>query len=1027
MRFAIRLLFGVFSCAISAWPEEKLQYNRDIRPILSDNCFKCHGPDAKARKAKLRLDVREEALAARENGPAIVAGDHLKSAAWKHITAADPDELMPPPSSGKSLTQKQIELLARWMDEGAQYEPHWAYITPKRPAIPRVRNAQWPRTPIDNFILAALEERGIAPSPEADQRALLRRLSLDLTGLPPTPEETAAFLRDRSPRAFERAVDRLLASPHYGERMAVGWLDVARYADTVGYHGDQNQRIFPYRDYVIEAFNKNKPFDQFTIEQLAGDLLPNPTPEQIVATGFNRLNMMTREGGAQPAEYFAKYQADRVRTVAMTWLGSTMGCAECHDHKYDPFTMRDFYSLSAFFADIKQWGVYQDYAYTPNPDLRGWSNDHPFPPELEVESPYLQRRVAKLQSKISDLISTAAKQVAADHQRRTAFEKWRAQTLAFLKENPDGWLTPAPLVPEEDPPYRVAADGSIVLNAKARADTRLTLPLSQGSFAAIRVELLPKAELNGSSLRGRQSTMINLTATLKRSDGKDRKLSFYHADADHKQDRWASTEPILGIVSGWQTDPDKHQMPQTGIWLLTAPLETVAGESLQINLRAEGLGCVRVSLSPLATAQPDSPEPPTALRAALEKNPARLSVAERELLHKHYLLGTAWEDGLFGEYKSLYKQLLELRGGRAWTQVVETWPPDRRPVVRVLPRGNWMDESGAVVSPAPPHFLAPPLRSESPTRLDLAHWLLAPENPLTARVFVNRLWRQFFGTGLATPVDDLGLQGEPPSHPELLDWLAVEFRESGWNVKHIVKLIVTSTVYRQDSRARPDLNDLDPMNRLWARQNPRRLEAEFVRDNALAAAGLLNLEIGGPSAKPYQPEGYYKDLQFPDRNYKADTDDRQYRRGVYMHWQRTFLHPMLANFDAPTREECTGFRVVSNTPQQALTLLNDPTFVEAARVLAARALAAKAGGDAARLDWIFERALARPARPREKESLLRFLAEQRAHFAGESEEAERLLRVGLAATPARPAPGEVAAWTAVCRVVLNLHETMTRY
>src|SRR2546423_8287628 len=412
----------------------KLGYNRDVRPVLSDNCFACHGPDKNQRKGKLRLDVREAAL----EKEAIVPGKPDSSELVKRIYTTNVDDVMPPPESHKTLTAQQKELLARWIAEGAEYEPHWAYIKPGRPDVPETRQRQWVRNPIDAFILHAQEAKGLQPSPEADRRTLLRRLSLDLIGLPPTPGEVAAFLRDSSSEAYERQVDRLLDSPHFGERMAVPWLDLVRFSDTVGYHGDQNQRIFPYRDYVIASFNRNNPFDQFTIEQIAGDLLPDPTADQLVATGFNRLNMMTREGGAQPKEYLAKYAADRVRTVSTTWLGSTMGCCECHDHKFDPFSTKDFYSMEAFFADVRQWGVYNDYKYTPNPDLKGWSNDHPFPPEMEVESPALKRRQKQTEAAMEFLCDFAARAEGA------AFDDWRFKTAAFLRDPPDGWMTLTP-------------------------------------------------------------------------------------------------------------------------------------------------------------------------------------------------------------------------------------------------------------------------------------------------------------------------------------------------------------------------------------------------------------------------------------------------------------------------------------------------------------------------------------------------------------------------------------------------------
>src|SRR4030095_4470217 len=432
-----------------------VEFNRDIRPIMSDTCFFCHGPDKAKRKGGLRLDIREAALEERDGVRAIVPGKPEESDAIERLFSTDPEELMPPPDSNKKLTPEQKEIFKRWVAEGAVYQPHWAYITPQRPAVPAIQEKNYPvENPIDAFISTRLLEKKITPASEADRRTLLRRLSLDLTGLPPTSAEVDAFLADIAPDAYSRQVERLLASPHYGERMAVPWLDVVRFSDTVGYHGDQNQRIFPYRDYVIDAFNRNLPFDQFTREQLAGDLLPNPTPEQLVATGFNRLNMMTREGGAQPKEYLAKYAADRVRTGSGAWLGSTMACCECHDHKFDPFSSKDFYQLSAFFADVKQWGVYSDYGYTPNPDLKGWSNEHPFPPEIQVPSPYLQARKAQLEEQLKKHLAATRERLMADAAKRAEFERWREQARGFLAARPEGWRPIVPVLEPPEPPKK---------------------------------------------------------------------------------------------------------------------------------------------------------------------------------------------------------------------------------------------------------------------------------------------------------------------------------------------------------------------------------------------------------------------------------------------------------------------------------------------------------------------------------------------------------------------------------------------
>lgn len=1019
--------FVTFAGSPLAGSPTSIEFNRDIRPILSENCFQCHGPDKNKRKGKLRLDVREDAIEKK----AIVPNKPEESKLVASIFSKDEDDVMPPPETHKSLTSAQKELLRHWIEGGAEYQPHWAYLRPQRTEPPKTTQPKWVRNPIDAFILRDLDAKGIQPSPEADPRTLLRRLSLDLTGLPPTPEETAAFLKDRSSKAYERQVDRLLRSPHYGERMAVQWLDLARYADTVGYHGDQNQNVFPYRDYVIDSFNRNKAFDQFTIEQIAGDLLPNPTIEQRVATGFNRLNMVTREGGAQPKEYLAKYAADRVRTVSTTWLGSTMGCCECHDHKYDPFSTRDFYSLAAFFADLRQWGVYSDYAYTPNPDLKGWSNDHPFPPEIETRSPYLEQRITRLTSQERIVSLAGAEMLRNDREQAANFRAWQKQAQAFLKSHPDGWtILPAlEAATKRDTNWVTVTnlvakpDGTVESFDKDATEDRLEFNLPAGHLAAIRVELLPGASTNRSILRGdRETATMGMNAAVKSSTGARDSLPFIFADANLKEPRYANGFEILGIQTGWKTSAAHRAEPHSSIWLLEKPRRVSEGERLVVTFKNNAATRIRVSVSAFSIEPAQWDSTVRELSSALRRE----SVPPKPLAASVYHRSTAWNDDTLKALRRLDVELRRCHGGTAWTLVSASTNPI---VTRVLPRGNWQNESGDIVLPAPPHFLP---QSENPegrrlSRLDLARWLISTNNPLTARTFANRLWKQFYGTGISAVVDDLGAQGEWPVHPELLDWLAIEFMYSGWDVKHLVKLMVMSSTYRQNSNQRQDLKDIDPNNRLLASQSPRRLESEFVRDNALAIAGLLNSDIGGPSAHPYQPPDYYVNLQFPDRDYVPDRDERQYRRGVYSHWQRTFLQPMLANFDAPSREECTAIRTVSNTPQQALTLLNDPTFVEAARAFAEKLLAPDKRTDEERIDLAFQRALARPARATEKQSLDRFLEEQRELYRSNPADADRLLHVGFETLPGNLNPAELAAWTSVCRVILNLHETITRY
>lgn len=769
--------------AVSA--EDMPTYNRDIRPILSDRCFTCHGPDSAARQADLRLDLEEYAHAV-----AVVPGDAEESELIARVSSDDPELVMPPRESKRAaLSPEQVETLRRWIDAGAKYEPHWSYIPPQRPEVPEVRQSNWARNPIDCFVLARLESRGFEPADEADRRTLIRRLYFDLVGLPPTANEVEEFVVDNRPDAYERLVDKLLASPAYGERMASWWFDLVRFADTVGYHGDQEHRITPYRDYVIKAFNDNLPFDQFTIEQLAGDLLPQPTMWQRIASGYNRLLQTTHEGGAQDLEYRAIYQADRVRNFSEVWLAGSMGCAQCHDHKFDPYTQEDFYSLAAFFADVDHYGSFEPVGKNIVSDLR--------PPEIMA------------------------------------------------------WTLP-------------------VYNELQEVDAKIA-------------ELEPK------------------------------------------------------------------------------------------------------------------------LRGAIEDN---------------------WKERQ-AELTKLKQRRVELEGQFVPTMVTEAVPPRE---IRILARGNWMDTTGKVVQPKVPHFLDQvDVADRRPTRLDLAHWLVDGENPLTARVVTNRLWKRYFGIGLSKGLLDIGSQGEAPVDQPLLDWLAVEFSSDGWDMKKLVRLMVTSSAYRQSSLPRPELDAIDPDSRLVGRQGRFRLEAEQIRDNALAVSGLLVDNVGGDIVRPYQPGHYYAPLNFPEREYEQSIGESQFRRAVYTHWQRQFLHPWLMAFDAPSRQECTADRPMSNTPSAALVLLNDPSFVEAARALAARVLTEQPNAaDTDRLQWAWQNVLGREGHDDEISELVDLLHKHRAEYVGDLAAAEAVTSVGISPRPTDIDVVELAAWTSVSRVLLNLNETITR-
>jgi hypothetical protein len=814
---------------------ETLQFNRDIRPILSDFCFSCHGPDAGHRQAELRLDIAEDALAR----SVIVPGDAAASELIARIDATDESVVMPPLSMKKSLSPEQKQLLKKWIEQGAVYQKHWSYEAPRKQAVPPNSH------PIDYWIDARLEQLGWTPVPEADRRTLIRRLYADLIGLPPTPEEVDAFVADDSPNAYSILVENLLANPHYGERMAAGWLDVVRYADTIGYHSDNPRNVWPYRDWVIRSFNNNKPFDRFTIEQIAGDMLPDANQETRVGSAFNRLLLTTEEGGAQPKDYEARMLADRVRAIGAVWLGQTTGCAQCHDHKFDPFTMRDFYSLGAFFADIQEGLV--------APREEGM----PVPNEEQ------QTKLAELDRAI---VQTKQQFDAVQDEVHAAQKLWEES----VRSGSSGFSV---LAPES-----TASEAEKKLARSVQASLKMEHP----------------------------------------SDAQQQEIRRYflqYVNSSHREE-WSQIE------------------------------------------RAEK---------------------------------ARADF-----------------------YRQIPKCLVSKSGKNPRT-------------VRILSRGNWMDETGEIMRPAFPSYLPQPdPKDREWTRLDLAQWLVSRDHPLTARVVTNRMWKHFFGTGLSKVLDDLGAQGEPPTHPELLDYLACEFMDSGWDWKHMVRFIVTSQAYRRSSIAPPEQVALDPYNRELARQSPFRMDAEWIRDQALAVSGLLVDRIGGSSVKPYQPDGYWENLNFPPRTYTPDRGSGQYRRGLYTWWQRSFLHPSLLAFDAPSREECCAERTRSNIPQQALVLLNDPTFVEAARGFAVR-IVREGGEDAhSRIAWGFRQALQRSPRAQEMEPLIQLLKQHEDRYAAEPSAAAKLLATGDAPVPEELDPVEIAAWTHLARVLLSLHETITR-
>ncbi len=828
---------------------QEIDFGRQIKPILSDNCYACHGPDDAQRATDFRLDQQESALS--DDFSVIVASDVESSLLVERILSDDPDVVMPPVDHLKKLSANEKQLLVDWIKQGANWSEHWAFQIPTATKTPNVATSDWTKNYIDNYVLAKLKSNQIEPSPDAEPHTLLRRLSFDLTGLSPTPTEVKKFVEAINTIGMDAAyfneVDRLLGSKHFGERMAVYWLDLVRYADTVGYHGDQNVSVSPYRDYVIESFNSNMPFDQFTREQLAGDLFASPTQSQKIASGYNRLGMMSAEGGVQPEEYLNKYASDRVRTTSSVWLGVTLGCAECHDHKFDPFSTQEFYEFSAFFADITEQGLYA-----------GSNKSGKWGPSIDVHD-----------DKYSQLLK--------------------------------------PVVDE---------------------------------------------------IKSIESKLVN------------------------EQDQ-SLPSPIQAIFDVEPTDRTTEQLKKLAEFF-------------------ESLG------------------------PAFESKKARHVALEQER-------------------ESITKQ-----HSRSTLVTVAREPRE----IRVLTRGDWMDKSGKVVEPNVPRVLGGSISKSNPdaraTRLDLANWIVNKNNPLTARVFTNRVWKLFFGSGISNVLDDVGSQGESPSHPELLDRIATKFVESNWNVKDLIRDIVLSKTYRQSSSLRPELDEVDPENRLLARQSRFRLDAEFIRDHALSASDLLVKKMGGRSVMPYQPTGLYRHLNFPKRSYSPSKNEDQYRRGIYTHWQRQFLHPAMKTFDAPSREECTAARPQSSTPLAALVLLNDPSYVEAAHSLAELAIQHSAD-DQERFHQIFQLAFSRDPKKEELVVLTKLLESHRQHYNSAIEDAKALLSIGQNTELKKPAGSdnsrkssdksaeqssettrpqtniaEKAAWTSVCRAVINMHEFVLR-
>jgi hypothetical protein len=1030
----------------------KVQFNRDVRPILSDTCFKCHGFDKNARKAELRLDVRAEAIVPRHGDnhlTPIIPGDPAHSEVWKRIITDDPQDLMPPPDSHLALTPAQKETIRLWIEQGAEYQPHWSFVPVQAPGVPQVKRADWARNEIDAFVLARLEAEGLEPTAEADRRSLVRRVTLDLTGLPPTPAEVEAFVADAAPGAYERVVDRLLASPAYGERMALDWLDAARYADTHGFNNDTMRSMWRWRDWVIESFNRNQPYDRFLTEQLAGDLLPVATLEQRIATGFSRNHVANSEGGIIEEEYRVEYVADRTRTAGAVFMGLTLECARCHDHKYDPLTQKEFYQFFAYFNQLQEKGEIP--------------RDREPEPNIKAPTAEQQHQLAAVATELATLEQRRqARAALADRTR----DQWEPQLKAQVPQAPAEGLL-AHLSMDDAPGNEIADAARRAVKAKLNG----TAPVVGGKLAgALKFDGSAHVDLGDAGNFERTDafsygawvlpasqeamTVIARMDEANGSRGHDLLLSGGKLEA-HVIHAWpgnavrVESKQALAPADQW-----RHVFVTYDGSSKAAGLKLyVDGEPVEVTATNDTLTETSRSAVPLLVGRRSMGVPfkgaiddvrvygralsPADVKAVAQANPIAdiLAVAaeqrtphQQAALREHYLsTADAEYPAIARELEALRKREAEINAAVPTVMVMQDMSPPRQTFV--LNRGAY-DAPGEPVAPGVPAAL-PPLPAGAPAnRLGLAMWLTDPGHPLTARVAVNRFWYQYFGVGLVKTLEDWGVQGEQPSHPELLDWLASHFVRGGWDVKGLQRLIVTSATYRQAARYDSTILERDPENRLLARGPRMRLSAEAIRDQALAVGGLLVNKVGGPSVMPYQPPGLWEDVvvgaPYPGTVYKQGHGEDLYRRSLYTFWKRTAPPPGLNTFDAPDREFCTIRRPQTNTPLQALVLLNDPTYVEAARKLAERMLNDGGGTPAERIAYGFRLVTARPPTSAELAVLRETFDRRLAHFKANAELTNKLLAAGESPRDAKLDATELAAYSTVASMILNLDETITK-
>ena len=1061
---ATLVLSGLSGVTARGQRAAKLEYNRDIRPILTENCFACHGPDSAARKADLRLDRREDAVKA----GAIVPGKPEESPLVERLFDLRRDKIMPPPKSHKVLKPEQKEILKNWVAQGADYQLHWSFITPQKPAVPVVKNKTWTRNPIDAFVLSALEAKGLAPAGEADRATLARRLSLDLTGLPPEPALVRAFVADQSPDAYERLVDKLLASPHWGEHRARYWLDAARYADTHGIHFDNFREMWSYRDWVINAFNRNQPFDRFTIEQLAGDLLPDATLEQKVATGFNRCNITTNEGGAISEEYLVLYARDRTETTSQVWMGLTTGCAVCHDHKFDPLSMKDFYSLAAFFNNTTQNAMDGNIKDTP-PII-------PLPREDE------RAKWLKVQE---DLKALRAQVEDRKRSGRADYDSWLAgvkpeemkrkiptENLALLAELREGEGKTAKVM-VDGKEAKLALEGAAWVAEKGKA--RKDLQVNQPGAVVFKDDLKEAGNLE----RDKPFT-VGAWVQIPRGSNFGPIVARMEKGPGHRGwDLWYENGRFgLHLVSTWPTSGIKvltrktfnfnewHHVMVTydGSSKASGVKVFVDGASLDIEVVNDTLsaapGTIRTTV-PLRVGRREESEPLNKVRLRdlrlyraalapdqvanlgrdgrvgeiLARDPAKRTQAEKDELFDWWLANKDPRSmEMAKKLQDLERQDKEILGRGTQAHVMNEKPAEA--MAYILARGEYDKRKDPVKANTPE--VLPKFPANAPrNRLGLAQWLVSPEHPLTARVTVNRFWQELFGNGIVRTSGDFGITGEQPSHPELLDYLAIDFRENGWDVKRFFRQLVTSAAYRQSAVTTAEKLEKDPANRFLSRGPRFRMDAEMIRDHALAASGLLVAKIGGPSVKPYQPDGVWEAVAMRESNthtYRRDSGENLYRRSLYTFWKRSAPPASMEVLNAPNRETCVVRRERTNTPLQALVTLNDPQFVEAARRLAERTFsetekAKPVAADAMvsdRLDTMAMRILSRQLSPREKNLLTGELAKLLAHYQANPKEARELVQVGESKPAADLPPVELAAWTLMANTLFNLDESLNK-